>query len=123
VEHLTAPQRIHFFNELYRVMKLGGKATIITPNWASGRAYGDLTHQWPPVSEMFFQYLSRDWRKDQAPHLDVEFNPDGFDCNFIGAAGYSMNPAFAGRTQEFQMFAVTHYKEAAMDIICTLTRM
>ena len=79
VEHLTAPERIHFVNELHRVMEKGAKATIITPHWASCRAYGDLTHQWPPVSEFWWYYLSKSWRegtKEQdykdanAPHND-----------------------------------------------------
>ena len=50
VEHLTATERVHFYNELHRVLKNGAKAMIITPHWASNRAYGDPTHQWPPVS-------------------------------------------------------------------------
>ena len=45
LEHLDATERIHFYNELYRVLKVGGRATIITPHWASNRAYGDPTHK------------------------------------------------------------------------------
>src|SRR4030042_4794091 len=44
VEHLKAEERIHFVNELFRVMKQSAKCTIIVPHWASCRAYGDLTH-------------------------------------------------------------------------------
>jgi len=53
VEHLKPEERIHFVNELYRVLKdpkyvdgkrVEGFATIIVPHWASQRAYGDLTH-------------------------------------------------------------------------------
>lgn len=47
VEHLTGAERIHFFNELYRVMKNGATAQIVTPNWSHSCAYGDPTHQWP----------------------------------------------------------------------------
>ena len=52
-EHLKAEERIHVVNEMFRCLQEGGKVTIITPHWASNRAYGDLTHQWPPVCEMF----------------------------------------------------------------------
>src|ERR1700753_2863067 len=62
VEHFSGEQRAHIFNEMYRVMQVGAKATIITPSCYSNRAYGDFTHQWPPVSEMLYFYLKKDWR-------------------------------------------------------------
>jgi len=62
VEHLDRFERVHFFNELYRVLAPGGKATIICPNWSSSRAYGDPTHQWPPMGVFWFFYLTRQWR-------------------------------------------------------------
>lgn len=116
VEHLTAPERIHFANELYRVLVPGGKAQIITPHWASCRAYGDLTHQWPPVSEFWFYYLSKEWREANAPHND------GYTCDFEATGGYSMHPALAVRNEEFQQFALNNYKEAAQDMITTLVK-
>src|SRR6266550_1709464 len=58
VEHLGSVERIHFVNELFRVLKVGGKCTLIVPHWSSSRAYGDPTHQWPPVGEFWFYYLS-----------------------------------------------------------------
>src|SRR5438552_1623142 len=54
VEHLTAVERVAFCNELYRILVPGGTCQIIVPHWASCRAYGDPTHQWPPVSEFWF---------------------------------------------------------------------
>lgn len=116
VEHLTASERIHFVNELHRVMIPGAKATLITPHWASCRAYGDLTHQWPPVSEFWFYYLSKKWRTDNAPHNDE------YTCDFDATWGYSMHGAVVVRNQDFQNFAMQFYKEAAQDIIATLTR-
>lgn len=116
VEHLTAPERIHFVNELYRVLIPGGKCQIITPHWASCRAYGDLTHQWPPVSEFWFYYLSREWRAVNAPHND------GYECDFEATWGYIMHPDWVPKNQESQMFALQNYKEAAQDISATLTK-
>lgn len=117
VEHLTAPERIHFVNELYRVLKKGGKAMVITPHWASCRAYGDLTHQWPPVSEFWFYYLKEEWRAVNAPH-----NQD-YRCNFDTTWGYSQHPSIVPRNQEFQQFALQFYKEAAQDMVATLTKL
>jgi SAM-dependent methyltransferase len=122
IEHLTATQRVHFFNELYRVLKPGAKATIITPHWNSNRAYGDPTHQWPPVSEMAFYYISKEWRTTQAPHTDKQWNPDGYDCDFEAVWGYGMHPAIQVKNQEYQQYAMQWYKEAAQDLHCTVTK-
>lgn len=116
VEHLTAPERIHFVNELHRVMRPGAKATIVTPHWCSTRAYGDLTHQWPPVCEMWYFYLNRKWRDENAPHNDE------YTCDFDATWGYGIHGALLTRNQEFQQFAINNYKEAATDIIATLTK-
>src|SRR4029450_1928126 len=85
VEHLNATQRIHFVNELYRVLIPGAKCQIIVPSWSSCRAYGDLTHQWPPISEFWFYYLSKDWRAQNAPHNDF------YQCDFDVTWGYGLH--------------------------------
>lgn len=116
VEHLTGAQRIFFVNEAFRVLKPGAKATIVTPHWASCRAYGDLTHQWPPVSEFWFYYLSTEWRAANAPHNDA------YTCDFSAVWGYGLNQALHLRNQEYQQYAVANHKEAITDIIATLTK-
>ena len=122
VEHLTAPERIHFVNELYRVLVPDGKCQIIVPHWASCRAYGDLTHQWPPVSEFWFYYLNRAWREVNAPHDDIKYNPGGYTCNFDSTWYYSLNPLLASRNAEYQQNAIQFYKEAAQDMVATLVK-
>lgn len=117
VEHLTAPERIHFANELHRVLKTGGKAAIITPHWASARAYGDLTHQWPPVAEWWYFYLSKDWRATNAPHNDE------YTCDFSATWGYGLHPSLLARNQEYQNHAATFFKEAAQDLHASLTKL
>jgi hypothetical protein len=116
LEHLAAKERIHFINELYRVLMPGGKCQLIIPAWSSARAYGDLTHQWPPVSEFWFYYLSRDWRAVNAPHNDF------YECDFEATWGYSLHQSIQSRNQEYQMHALTFWKEAAQDILATLTK-
>ena len=122
VEHLTAPERTQFVNELHRVLAPGGKATIIVPHWNSNRAYGDPTHQWPPVSEMWFYYLDRGWRAANAPHTDAEHVADGFACDFHATWGYALHPALASRNPEYQQYAVANFKEAIQDMHATLTK-
>lgn len=116
LEHLTGLERVHFVNELYRVLIPGGSCQIIVPHWASCRAYGDYTHQWPPVSEFWFYYLSTEWRTQNAPHND------GYTCNFAATWGYSLHPLIIPRSQEFQQHALQFSKEAAQDIIATLVK-
>lgn len=116
IEHLTAQERIHFVNELYRVLKPGAKTTIIVPHWNSSRAYGDLTHQWPPVSEFWFYYLNKDWRAVNAPHNDF------YTCDFDIVAWYNIHPAMTSRNAEYQQFAIAWYKEACQDMCATFTK-
>lgn len=116
LEHLEAMERVHFFNELYRVLIPGGKCQIITPHWASCRAYGDMTHKWPPVCEFFWYYLSAEWRKTNAPHNDF------YTCDFEATWGYSLHQQLVPRNVEYQQHALQFWKESAQDMICTVTK-
>ena len=122
LEHLTGTERTGFFNELYRVMRKCAKGTIITPHWASNRAYGDPTHQWPPVAEMTYMYLSAEWRTSQTIHTDKSINPLGYDCDFEVSWGYALHPSILTRNEEYRQFAMANYKEAAQDLWATITR-
>lgn len=122
LEHLSSDSRIHFMNELCRVLIPGGQALITVPYWASSRAYGDPSHQWPPIGEMTFFYYTKSWRLANAPHVDIAWNPLGFSCDLDTGAGYTLHPNVAPRTLEVQQDMVTFYKEAAQDITATLTK-
>jgi SAM-dependent methyltransferase len=122
LEHLTADERIHFVNELDRVLKPGGKCTLICPHWKSCRAYGDPTHVWPPVSEFWFYYLSKEWRKANAPHTDSEIRTPGFKCDLECTWGYGLDPSLLVRNVEYQQHAMKFYTEATPDIIGTLKK-
>lgn len=116
IEHLTPTERIHFVNELYRVLKPGAKAAIIAPHWSSCRAYGDLTHVWPPISEFWFYYLDSKWREVNAPHNTF------YKCNFSIGWGYGMDKEIEIRNQDFQQMAIRHWKDAITDIVATFTK-
>jgi hypothetical protein len=122
VEHLTAKQRIVFFNGLWRAMKPGAQATIIVPHWASTRAYGDPTHQWPPFAEMALYYLDKEWRATNAPHTDAENWDEGFTCDFTATWGYGLHQSLATWNPERQQYAISYYKEAAADLHATITK-
>ena len=122
LEHLDAMERVYFWNELYRVLKKGCGGKIITPYWASARAYGDPTHKWPPVAEWAYYYINKDWRKANAPHTDVEFVKWGFNCDFDAVGGYGMHQALLTRSPEYQNFAIQWYKEGAQDLHMNITK-
>lgn len=122
LEHLTVSERCQLMNELYRVMKSEARATIIVPHYSSSRAYGDPTHKWPPIGEMWFYYLGKKWRDDNAPHTDKKHWKDGYACDFDATWGYGMHTMLLTRNQEFQQFALNFYREAAQDLIATLVK-
>jgi SAM-dependent methyltransferase len=124
VEHLTQVQRCAFFNEIWRVLKPGAKATIITPHWSNARAYGDPTHQWPAISEWFYLYLNKEWRAANAPHTDAEHWPQGYACDFEGGCVTTVNtqhPELSGRNVDMQNFATRNYINVNVDAYATLT--
>jgi Methyltransferase domain len=114
IEHLTWPQRVHFFNELFRVMKKGAKAQIILPHWASARYYGDPTHQ-APFSEFAWFYLQKAWRDVNAPHT-------AYTCDFDVTYGYTLHPALTGRSQEYVNYALQWFTEARQDMVATAVK-
>lgn len=115
VEHLTGTERIAFFNELYRVMKVGAVATIVTPNWSHACAYGDPTHQWPPMSPWYPLYLDKNWRDTQAPHV-------AYTCDFVGTVAGSWDARLNGRVPERMEIAMNTETNAWRDLIVTLTK-
>lgn len=122
IEHFTAEQRAFIVNEMYRVLKPDGIVTMTVPYGFSERAFGDMTHHWPPVVGFWFYYLNRKWRLDEqnAPHTDIKYNPEGYSCDFEVTWGYNIHPAFHSKSRETQEFAVQWYKDAIMDIVATL---
>jgi predicted SAM-dependent methyltransferase len=122
LEHLAQGERVHFANELYRVLRAGGKAQIVTPDWSHACAYGDPTHQWPPMSSWAYQYWNAAWRKSQAPHTDIEHNPAGLSCDFEFVIAGGWDAWLNGRNDEFRMFAMQHYLNSYRDLIVHLTK-
>lgn len=115
VEHLTGAERVPFFNELHRVLKKGGKATITTPCWSHACAYGDPTHQWPPISQWYPLYLNKQWRDSNAPHV-------GYICDFDYVLAGSWDQAIDGRNPEYKQMAMNTQINAWRDIMVTLTK-
>lgn len=128
IEHLDGVERIHFMNELWRVLRLDAEATIVAPHWSSDRAYGDPTHKWPPISDMSHFYWFRAWREGgkmpdgnvvpaQAPHT-------GYKCDFDSVMAYIFNnhPTLVGRNSDFMMDGAVFKRNFVSDVRFTLTK-
>ena len=115
VEHLNPFERKHFIEELWRVMKPGAQAQIITPYAFSERAYGDLTHQWPPLVGFWFFYLDADWCAVNSAHHT-------YKANFKVGWGHALRPDLMSRNAEFQQEALAKELNASMDVIATFTK-
>lgn len=115
LEHLSATERIWFFNSLYRVLQFGAQANIVVPSWSSERAYGDPTHKWPPVVGFAFLYLNKAWREQNAPHT-------AYTCDFDFQGGNTLGHPWHLKNQEAQLFAQNHYLNVALDTFVTITK-
>lgn len=104
-----------FFDELYRIMKVGAKATIIAPYYTSMRCWQDPTHR-RAISEATFLYANANWRKqNKLDHYPIK-------ADFEFSYGYNMNQEWAARADESKTFAIKHYANAVADIHVTMTK-
>lgn len=120
LQKLNNEGRIHFFNELYRVLKEGKQARIITIHWSHERAYADLEAQWPPVTAFTYFYTSKQWRETNAPHLTQ------FKCNFdwVLAGSHDQNDDWvAFRNQDVKQVLMHRNINTTTDLIATMTKL
>lgn len=115
VEHLTGQERVAFFNECYRVLKVGGLCAVVTPSWQHACAYGDPTHQWPPMSQWYPLYLNKLWRDGNAPHT-------GYTCDFDHVIGWSADAQLTGKNNDYVMFAMNNFINCWRDLAVNLTK-
>lgn len=115
-EHVPAYLRVSFMTEAWRVLKVGGIFTLITPFAWSHRSVQDFTHEWPPIVPESYLYFSRKWREDTGMnHAAYEMKCD-FEIENIQMARFEQKD-FPDLT-----FAMTHYVNVVDDMIVRLKR-
>lgn len=113
VEH--TPDLIKFMDECYRILKPGGKMTVIAPYYNSIRCWQDPTHT-RAISEATFLYYNKDWRtNNKLDHYPIKAD---FDFSY----GYAIDPLWQNRSEESRAFAIKHYTNVVNDIHVTLTK-
>jgi ubiquinone/menaquinone biosynthesis C-methylase UbiE len=106
---------VSFMDECWRILKPGGKLTIIAPYYNSIRAWQDPTHT-RVISEATFLYYNKKWREDNVlTHYKIKSD---FDYNY----GYFFSPIWATRSEEAKAFAIAHYTNVVADIQINLTK-
>jgi len=106
---------IEFFNEVYRILKPGGKATMVAPYYTSERAYGDPTHV-RSINDFMCYYLTKDWVKvNKLEHYGIE-------CDFDVKLSYFITNEMTLKSEEIRMKAFQHDWNVIMDIIIELTK-
>jgi ubiquinone/menaquinone biosynthesis C-methylase UbiE len=113
IEHV---KEIHkFMDEIWRILKVGGKATIIAPYYSSVRAMQDPFHV-RPISEATFLYYNKGWRDlNKLEHYNIKAD---FDFEYA----YTWHPDFVNKAAEVVTFAAAHYINAITDITVLLTK-
>lgn len=104
-----------FMLECHRILKPGGKFTIVCPYYNSSRCWQDPTHR-RAINEASFLYFNRDWRKaNKLEHCHA-------DSDFDYSYGYNIGGEWQTRNRDAQVFAIKHYMNVADDIVVTLTK-
>ena len=88
-QDFLAPQDgfIKFINEVYRILKPGGKVHLEAPYWSSIRQVGDPTHV-RPICESTLWYLDRPWMTEN------KLEHYGIECDFDVKLSFYINKIF-----------------------------
>lgn len=106
---------IKFMDECWRILKKGGKMTVIAPYYSSMRCWQDPTHV-RAISEASFLYYNKNWREqNKLAHYPIKA-----DFDFV--YGYNLSPEWANRSEDARSFAIKHYINVISDIIVTLEK-
>lgn len=114
IEHVS--DLCFFWEELYRILKVGGTATIIAPYAWNNRAWQDPTHVRGIVAESFM-YLDKNFRA--ANKLEHYLADVDFEYNVIYTG---IDAKWANRTEEARAEAVKYYVNVVQDIQANLKK-
>jgi len=105
-----------FMEEVYRILKPGGRIRIITPYYTSIRAIQDPTHV-RSIGEVTFMYFNKEWRNvNKLSYYTTSI------CDFDFVYGYNMQPEFLNKHEEQRNYAIKHYWNVIDDLDITLTK-
>lgn len=113
IEHVF--DLIAFMDEVHRILKPGGLATVIAPYVMSTGAWQDPTHK-RGITEMMFFYFNKEWRNKQGlGHYKIKSDFD-FEIEML------MDADFRDLPEKEQIFAFRHYYNAISEIKVTMKK-
>lgn len=115
LNRIPGEKRTEWMQELWRVLSVGGKCTMIVPYWSSPRAIQDPCSAWPPLAEQSFLYWNKSFREtNKLPAVE--------GCDFDFTYGYTLDPETSTRNDETRPFWIKHYMNAVSDLQVVLTK-
>lgn len=106
---------IKFINEVYRILKPGGKITITCPYAMHSRAFGDPTHA-RYIHDISFYYFNKEWRDlNKLAHYGIDAD---FDIKF----SYFIDESLTLKSEEVRQVAFTKDWNSILDIIVELVK-
>lgn len=106
---------VKFINEVYRILKPGGKVHIVSPYYTSMRAFGDPTHT-RYIADSSLWYLSREWMETN------NLSHYGLDCDFDVKLSYYITNEMTLKSEHVRNEAFQHDWNAVDDVIIELTK-
>lgn len=104
-----------FFEECWRVLKVGGELQVIAPYYSSMRCWQDPTHR-RAINDATFLYVQRPWREaNKLIHCHGK-------SNFAVSYGYALDQSIVNKVPEYQAMAVRTQNNVVNDIVATLKK-
>ena len=104
-----------FFDELYRVLKPGGKCLVICPYYTSIASMQDPFHV-RPISELTFLYYNKTWRQgSKIEHYPIKAD---FDLTY----GFVYYQEWESANEKDKAFAVKHYNNVVSEVQVVMTK-
>jgi hypothetical protein len=115
LQYCPAKDRIHFMEEVYRVLTDDGKAAITVPYFSTVNAIMDPTTEWPPWCEQSFLYFNKEWRRSNKIS-------DSIHCDLDFGYGFNVPPEVSARSAEAQAFQIKNYINTVTRLTVVLTK-
>jgi SAM-dependent methyltransferase len=106
---------IQFMDEVYRILKPGGKFHIIAPYYKNERAFGDPTHR-RYIGDLSFVYWNKEWRDTN------NLSHYGINCDFDVKISYHIDNELTLKSEEIRNEAFKKEWNAVNDIIVELEK-
>jgi len=116
MEYLNGKDKLFcFVDECYRILKPGGKLTLVFPSAMSTRAFQDPTHRrFIPAATAY--YFNKQWREvNKLDHYNVI-------CDFDFQIGEAINGNWINRSNDAKMFANQNYWNVIDDLWFIMTK-